>query len=109
MAQLFVTALARGLKIVEWTAFEADGAVIECTDCGRRFWDQPADFLRYNRWADRWVTKTEEDGTALPDHGVCKPCQDVANASHDESRYGGPNHWQVEQRIIEDEMYVWDR
>jgi hypothetical protein len=80
---------------------------VTCTDCGKVFDDQPADFLRYDRWSERWVTRAEEDGTALPDHGCCKPCQDVANAFHAENRYGGPNHAQVEQRLIEDETWTW--
>jgi hypothetical protein len=53
-----------------------------CTDCGKVFDGQPADFLRYNRWADAWVTLAEEDGTVLPDYGVCKDCQDAANDAH---------------------------
>jgi hypothetical protein len=74
-----------------------------CTDCGKVFDGQPADFLRYNRWADAWVTLAEEDGTVLPDYGVCKDCQDAANDAHALARYGGPNHWQIEQRLMEDE------
>jgi hypothetical protein len=109
VAQIFTTALADGRTVVEWTSFEADDSVIECTDCGTRYWEQPADFLRYDRFRDAWVTKAEEDGTVLPDHGVCGPCQDVANAWHDENRYGGPNHAQIELRIMEDEAWVWER
>lgn len=108
MAQVYVTRTDDGRTLVEWTWFEADDAHVECTDCGTRFWYQPVDFLRYDRWRDRWVTKAEERDVALPNHGICKPCQDAANEAYDDVRYGGPNHWQVEQRIMEDERWVWE-
>jgi hypothetical protein len=107
MARLTVTELANGRKAISWTIQGTDENDVTCTECGKDFWKQPADFLRYDRYRDAWVTKAGEDGAVLPQHGICKPCQDKANAMHDEDRYGGPNHWQVEQRLMEDERWVW--
>ena len=80
---------------------------VDCTECEQTFAIQPADFIRYDRWRDRWVTASEEDGTVLPLHGVCGPCQRAIEASRDV--YGGRGHERVEQRTIEDEQYVWER
>lgn len=107
MARLTVTVLENGRKEISWSTYGSDATDVTCTDCGKDFWKQPADFLRYNSYRDAWVTKAEEDGTVLPNHGVCGACQEVANAWHDENRYGGPNHAQIEQRIMEDERWVW--
>jgi hypothetical protein len=107
MARLVVTDLGNGRILVDWSSYGSDASDVTCEDCGKAFWKQPADFLRYDRWRDAWVTKAEENDTVLPDHGVCGDCQEIANRWNDENRYGGPNHWQVEQRIMEDERWVW--
>jgi uncharacterized protein with PIN domain len=107
MARLTMTDLGKGRVTVEWSFFGSDANDVTCEECGRAFWKQPADFLRYDRWRDAWVTKSEEDGSVMPDHGVCKECQDTLKFLHDEERYGGPNHDLIEQRIMEDERWVW--
>lgn len=85
----------------------ADIRDLICLGCERAFAVQPTDFLRYDRWSDRWLTAAEEDGTVLPDDGYCKPCQDETEASR--PVYGGRDTDLIEQRTIEDERFVWDR
>ena len=80
---------------------------VTCMECGTVFASQPADFLRYNRWSDQWLTLAEEDGTVLPPEGYCKPCQIEVEANR--PVYGGRDSWMIEQRTMEDERFVWDR
>lgn len=110
MARLTVTDLGNGRKAISWSSYGSDLPTIACLgDCGKEWAVQPADFIRYDRWRDAWVTKDEErdGGTDLPEHGYCKPCQDEANATA--TYYGGPDTDLLEMRTMEDERWVWNR
>jgi hypothetical protein len=73
-----------------------------CRTCGGQWVGIPSGFI-YDDPMAGW----HQDHLNQEIDGYCKPCADGVEASR--PVYGGRDSWQIEQRTIEDETYIWDR
>jgi hypothetical protein len=75
---------------------------VTCYDCGTTWTGLPSRFI-YDDPGSGW----RQDPLNQEVGGHCRPCADEIEASRD--IYGGRGTERIEQRDIEDEMFIWDR
>jgi len=76
--------------------------VVTCIDCDTTWTGIPSRFV-YDDPGAGW----RQDPYGQYVYGHCRPCADEIEATRD--IYGGRGTERIEQRVMEDEQYVWDR